>query len=219
MALPGDEAPKVKPALRGVSHELAAYAAAIAGGALLVAAPPAARLPTGVYVATLLALFGVSALYHRVTWDPARRALMKRLDHSTIFLFIAGSYTPLGLLAIGGPTGTAMVSWAWAGAAAGLVQAVFVPRAPKAVTAALYVALGWIVVAYLPAVAGRIDPLGLALLVAGGVLYSVGAAVYARRRPDPVPHVFGYHEVFHALVVVACACHFVAIARVVVQVL
>lgn len=207
---------RVKPALRGVSHQAAFYAAVGAGVTLLLAAPTQrAVAAVAVYVVTLMALFGVSALYHRVQWTEAARARMKRLDHATIFLFIAGSYTPICLLAMAPGPGLTLLSWAWIGAGLGVARAVFWPGAPKPVSAVLYVALGWLVVAYFPLVSAGVGPFGTAALALGGLLYSLGAGVYALQRPDPLPHVFGYHEVFHALVIAACVCHFAAIARVV----
>lgn len=207
---------KVKPALRGVSHQAAFYVAMGAGTTLLLSAPNARAVgAVAVYVLALMALFGVSALYHRVQWTEASRARMKRLDHATIFVFIAGSYTPICLLAMAPEPGWTLLGWAWLGAGLGVARAVFWPGAPKPIAAVLYVALGWLVVAYFPLVSAGVGPLGTAALAAGGVLYSLGALVYAFQRPDPVPHVFGYHEVFHALVIAACVCHFVAIARVV----
>lgn len=205
----------VKPRWRGVSHHWAFYAALLAGGALVAsAAGPRAMVASAIYVATLLALFGVSALYHRVDWGVAARRVMRRLDHSAIFLFIAGSYTPICLLALG-DAGERLLVGVWAGAALGVARAVCWPDAPKVVAASLYVLLGWLVVADLPRLAATLDAGAMAGLVAGGVIYSVGALTYAFRRPDPLPAVFGYHEVFHALVIVACGLHFAVIARLV----
>ena len=206
-----------KPRLRGVSHQAAFFAALGAGAVLLaVSKSPEALMAAGVYVATLLALFGVSALYHRINWDSRRRLLMKRLDHATIFVFIAGSYTPICLLGLEGEAGRQLLTWAWIGAGLGVARAVFWPQAPKPVAAALYVLLGWLSVAYFPALQASLGVAGMGAIAAGGVLFSLGAAVYAFQRPNPVPRVFGYHEVFHALVVVAVACHFAAIMRMVV---
>lgn len=207
------EAP-VKPRLRGVSHHMAFYVALAAGAALVAIATSRAVVAAGVYAATLALLFGVSAAYHRVDWAPGPRALMRRLDHAAIFLFIAGSYTPICLLALG-PAGHGLLAAVWAGAALGVARAVWWPGAPKAIAAALYVALGWLVVLKLPAIAAALGPAAVVPLAAGGALYSVGAVVYALRRPDPAPAVFGYHEVFHALVIVACGLHFGVIARLV----
>ncbi len=207
-----DRAPG-KPLLRGVSHEIAAVAALVAWIGLMLAAPsPRARAAAGVYGATLLALFTISALYHRPTWAPRARLLWRRLDHSAIFLLIAGTYTPFCLL-VGGSAGHALLAVVWVGAAAGVVQAVVWPGAPRPLVAVVYVMLGWIVIPVLPALRLDLGPAFIALLAAGGIAYSLGAAVYALRRPDPFPRVFGYHEVFHALVVVAAVLHFVVVAR------
>ena len=206
-----------KPRWRGVSHQAAFFAAVGAGAVLLaVAEDGRAALAASVYVVTLMALFGVSALYHRIHWNDRARVLMKRLDHATIFVFIAGSYTPICLLALDGPVGTQLLTWAWIGAGLGVARAVFWPHAPKPVAAALYVLLGWMSLAYFPALAAGLGLAGTVAIAVGGLLFSVGAAVYAFQRPDPLPAVFGYHEVFHALVVAAVACHFVAILRMVV---
>jgi hemolysin III len=204
-----------KPLLRGVSHEIAA-GVALAGWIVLaaVAAPGRARLAANVYGASLLTLFLVSALYHRLSWRPTARLLMRRLDHSAIFLLIAGTYTPFCLL-LPPATGHALLAVVWGGAAAGVLRALVWPRAPKAFSAVIYVLLGWVIVPVLPSLRATLGTGGLALLLAGGVMYTVGAAVYATRRPDPFPRVFGYHEVFHALVIAAAACHFAVAASVV----
>lgn len=208
--------PIAKPLWRGVSHHMSFFVAIGAGAVLLALAPSARAFWAGfIYVVSLLALFGVSALYHRIQWSEVARLRMKRLDHATIFVFIAGSYTPICLLALEPGLGWQMLGWVWLGAGLGVARAVFWPGAPKAVSASLYVALGWLVVAYTPSLWQAVGNFGMGALAAGGVLYSVGAAVYAFQRPDPLPRVFGYHEVFHALVVAACVCHFAAIARVV----
>ncbi|WP_235969536.1 PAQR family membrane homeostasis protein TrhA [Anaeromyxobacter diazotrophicus] len=211
-ALPARE----KPLLRGVSHEIAAFAAAAGALALVRAAPtPRAALAAAVYGVTLTALFAVSALYHRPTWRPPARAFMRRLDHSAIFLLIAGTYTPFCLL-LGGSRGLWLLVAVWAGAALGVVQAVFWLHAPKALLAALCVGLGWIIFPLLPELRAAVGLGGVLLLLAGGLAYTAGAAVYALRRPDPAPRVFGYHEVFHALVVIAAVCHYVVVAGAVV---
>lgn len=201
-----------KPLLRGVSHEIAA-GVALAGWIVLalLAGPGRARLAANVYGASLFTLFFVSALYHRPTWRPAARLVMRRLDHSAIFLLIAGTYTPICLL-LPVSTGQRLLSVVWAGAAAGILQSLLWVRAPKALSAAIYVLLGWVVVTALPALRAALGAGAIALLFAGGAAYTLGAIVYATRRPDPFPRVFGYHEVFHALVVAAAACHFAVAA-------
>jgi len=196
-----------KPLLRGVSHEIAAGLALAAWVALAVLAHGASgRAAANVYGASLFTLFAVSALYHRPTWPSRARALMRRLDHSAIYVLIAGTYTPFCLL-LGGERGRALLALVWAGAALGVMQSILWVRAPRAVVAVLTVGLGWAVVPVLPALRGLLGAPGLALLAGGGVLYTLGAVVYASRRPDPFPRVFGYHEVFHALVVAAAALH------------
>jgi hemolysin III len=199
--------PAEKPLLRGVSHEIAAGLALAAWIVLaLLASSARARLAANVYGASLFCLFAVSALYHRPTWPPRARLLMRRLDHSAIFLLIAGTYTPFCLL-LPAASGEPLLAVVWIGAAAGVLQSVVWVRAPKALVAALYVLLGWVVVPVLPALRATLGGGAIALLAAGGAAYTVGAAVYATGRPDPFPRVFGYHEVFHALVIAAAACH------------
>lgn len=207
--------PPQKPLLRGVSHEIAA-AFALAGWVALVREAPGPRavFASAVYGLALTAQFGVSALYHRPRWGTRARLLMRRLDHAAIFLLIAGTYTPVCLLLPDG-RGHALLAAVWAGAAAGMILSVVWPLAPKWLMAALAIALGWALVPLLPALHAAIGPRGLALLLGGGVAYTIGAVVYATRWPDPFPRVFGYHEVFHALVIVAALCHYVAVAGVV----
>ena len=206
--------PHEKPLLRGVSHEVAA-AFALAGWVALVreAPGPRAAFAAAVYGLALTAQFGVSALYHRPSWGDRARLLMRRLDHAAIFLLIAGTYTPVCLLLPAG--GRTLLALVWAAAFAGMILSVLWPLAPKWVMAALAIALGWAVVPMLPALRAAIGGAGLALLLAGGIAYTAGAIVYASRRPDPFPRVFGYHEVFHALVIVAAVCHYVVVAGVV----
>jgi len=204
----------VKPRLRGVVHEYAFFVALVAGAALLVVAPSGkARLAVGLYVLGLAGLLGTSALYHRVTWQrPNVRRWMRRLDHSMIFLLIAGTYTPIALLVLSQPLGSVVLVVIWAGAAGGIVLSLLWPDAPRPVSAAIYISLGWVAIIAMPQLFDRLGALGIALIAVGGLLYSVGAIVYARKRPDPVPTVFGYHEIFHVLVVAAAALHFAVIA-------
>jgi hemolysin III len=202
-----------KPLLRGVSHEIAAGGALAAWIVLALAARSMRGLvAANVYGAALFGLFAVSALYHRPTWAPPARALLRRLDHSAIFLLIAGTYTPLCLL-LGDRRGTVLLAVAWTGAVLGMLQSVLWVRAPKPLVAAIAVALGWVVLPIITRIRGAVGAGGVALLLAGGVVYSFGAVVYATRRPDPSPRVFGYHEVFHALVIVAAALHLAVVAR------
>lgn len=206
-----------KPRLRGVSHH-AAFFASLGAGPMLVAAAAnlQAAIAAFVYALTLAAMFGVSALYHRPTWSDRARQFMRRLDHSAIFLVIAGSYTPICLVALKDGVGPLLLGFIWLGAVLGVARAVFWSHAPKALAALFYVLLGCVVLPFLPQTAVALSPLSNGLLVAGGLLYIVGAVIYATRRPDPVPSIFGYHEVFHALVVLASICHFIAIRQVIV---
>jgi hemolysin III len=201
-----------RPVLRGFFHAVAVWFAVAGALALAIGAPgPRARGAALVYGATLVVLFGTSALYHRIVWSPGAYLVMRRLDHAAIFLLIAGTYTPVGVL-LGGERGHVLLTVVWGGAALGVLRAVLWPRAPKWLAVALYVLLGWCVVPVIPPLHAAIGSLGTALLAAGGAAYTVGAVIYALRRPDPFPRVFGYHELFHVLVVAAAALHFVVAA-------
>jgi hemolysin III len=204
----------LKPRLRGVLHQWAFVSSVPLGVALVVAAEDVrARIAVTVYAVSLVALFGISALYHRVNWRSlTARRWMRRLDHSMIFVVIAGSYTPFALLALHGPLAVAILVAVWAGALGGVVLNLVWSSAPKWLRAMLYVALGWVAVAALPRLAAAIGTGGLTLVALGGVLYTLGAVVYSVKRPDPVPSVFGYHEIFHALVTIAAALQFAVIA-------
>jgi hemolysin III len=203
---------RIKPKLRGVFHELGFYAALGLGVALVLTAEPGrARLAAIVFSSCVAACFGASALYHRPTWRPNVRAWLARLDHAGVYLLIAGTYTPFGLIVMSTGWAVPVLSVVWGGAfAAILVKLVWV-RAPKWLSAAIGVTLGWSgVVAFSQLLA--VPVAGLLLVVGGGILYTVGALVYVRRWPDPVPHVFGYHELFHVLTVAAAGCQYAAIA-------
>jgi hemolysin III len=204
----------IKPRLRGVSHQWAFFASLVAGITLVAAAhSDRARLALTIYAASVAALFGTSAIYHRVNWRSlSARRWMKRLDHSMIFLLIAGTYTPFSLLELKGATATAILVAVWAGAGLGIILNLAWIDAPKWLTAAVYIALGWVAVAAFPQLISNLGLLGTGLLGLGGVLYTAGAVVYALRRPDPIPTVFGYHEVFHALVIAAAAVQYGVIA-------
>jgi hemolysin III len=205
---------KVKPKLRGVFHEYAFPVALLAGVILILAAPSGkAQLAAGIYAFSLAALLGTSALYHRVDWKrPGIRLWVRRLDHSMIFLLIAGTITPFALLILHGAFADAMLIAVWAGAAVGIVVELIWVQAPKWISVAVYVGVGWIGAIAFPAIA--IDAgIGAAILIAvGGVLYTTGAVIYARESPNPNPAVFGYHEIFHVLVLAAATVHFAAIA-------
>jgi hemolysin III len=203
-----------KPRLRGVSHQWAFFVSLVAGAALVLAAPTArATLAAAIYAVSLSALLGVSALYHRVNWvRPAARRWMRRLDHSMIFLLIAGTTTPFCLLVMSEPLASALLVAVWAGAVAGIVVELVWVEAPKWVTTIVYLAVGWIGAFGFPAVVVTAGIGAGALIAVGGVLYTAGAIVYARQRPDPSPATFGYHEIFHVLVIAAAIAHFAAIA-------
>ena len=204
----------VKPRLRGVSHEWAFFVSLVLGAALIVAAKtPKATLAVAIYAVSLSALLGTSALYHRVNWTrPEVRRWMRRLDHSMIFFLIAGTYTPFALLVLNGPLADAILVVVWAGAIAGaIVETIWIDH-PKWVAALIYVSLGSVAAVAFPQLWLDMVITGTLLVAGGGLLYMAGAIVYATQRPDPNPRVFGYHEIFHALVIVAAAAHFTAIA-------
>ena len=180
---------------------------------VLVAGTVRARIALSVYAISLVALFGVSALYHRINWrSVTRRDWMRRLDHSMIFALIAGSYTPFAVLVLHGSLAFAILVAAWAGALVGVAFNLVWRSAPTWLRSALYVGLGWIAVAAAPQLGAAIGLLGMTLVAVGGVLYTMGAVVYAIKRPDPVPAVFGYHELFHVLVIAAAALQYAVIA-------
>src|SRR5436305_7278304 len=204
----------LKPRLRGVFHQWACAGSLPLGVVLVVVAGTArARIALSVYSVSLVALFGASALYHRINWRSLTgRDWMRRLDHSMIFVLIAGSYTPFAMLVLRGPLAIAMLAAVWAGALLGVAFSLVWSDTPAWLRSALYVGLGWIAVAAMPQLEAAIGLLGLALLGLGGVLYTLGAVVYAVKRPDPAPAVFGYHELFHILVIVAAALQYAVIA-------
>ena len=210
-ALPG--LGPVKPRLRGVVHQWSFFVALVAGAVLVILAPDGrATVVAAVYAAALAGLLGTSALYHRVTWRPGVRAWMRRLDHSMIFVLIAGTYTPFAALVLTGSTQVVVLAGVWAGAAAGVVFSLVWIRAPNWLAAIAYVSLGWFACVAAPQLVDRAGIAALVLILGGGVAYTAGAVVYALQRPDPRPAVFGYHEVFHVLVVAAAVIHFVAVA-------
>ncbi len=206
----------VKPLLRGVSHQVSFFVAIVATAVLVVRAGTSpASTAALVFGATLVLLFGTSACYHRISWTPAARQRMRRLDHAAIFMLIAGGYTPLFALVPSPTGGHGALAAIWIGAGVGVVKSLAWPHAPKWLTALLCVAIGWMVIFQ---VMGRTPMVGttcVGLLVASGVTYSVGALVYALKRPDPWPRVFGYHEIFHLLVVVASGFLFAHVSLVI----
>jgi hemolysin III len=206
----------VTPLLRGWLH-LICFFVAIPAGILLIARaePGRARIAVSIYAIGLAALFGVSGTYHRRRWSARWRARLKRMDHGTIFVMIAGTYTPLCLVALGGVAGTLMLVSVWAAAIAGVVLAVVGIAERRLVGALCYIGLGWAAVAIGPALVHRLSGTQLALIVIGGVLYTVGVIVLGTHRPNPFPKVFGYHEIWHVMVVAAAICHYVVISSLV----
>lgn len=212
-------AARAKPLLRGVLHQVSFFVA-LAVGALVVvfAHGTRATVSAAVFAASVAAMLGASALYHRVTWSPTVRQWMRRIDHAGIYVLIAGTYTPVGLIVVHGVLRNIVLAIVWSGAAAAILLKFIWVRAPKWLSAATGLAVGWAGVAAMPQVVQNAGWPAFALLAAGGLAYSAGAVVYAIRRPDPAPDVFGYHELFHALTIVAVACQYVAIAFWVVRV-
>jgi hemolysin III len=201
------------PRLRGVFHEWAFFVSAALGVTLVVTAPGAReRFASAVFAGCLALSFGVSALYHRITWRPAPRRLMRRLDHAAIFLLIAGTYTPFALLVLEGAWRFTILVVVWTGAAAAIALKVVWVDGPGWLSALLGIGLGWTGVIAAPQIYDSVGVWGILLMAAGGIAYTLGAVVYARRRPDPLPAVFGYHEVFHVLTIVAALCNFAVIA-------
>jgi len=201
------------PRLRGISHLYAFYCATVAAACLVVLAPGGvARAVGAVYGAGLCALFGGSALYHRWRWDERWRPILRRIDHSTIFLFIAASYTPVCLLVLSGTLRWVVLVTVWAGSLAGVALSVAWISRPRVLAAAIYVALGWVAIVAFPQLAAALPLAPLILIATGGVLYTAGAVVFAWQRPNPWPSVFGFHEIFHAFVILAAVAHFIALA-------
>jgi hemolysin III len=218
---PGGASPAV-PRLRGTLHAGAFPAAAVAGVVLIALAPAQqARIAAAVYSVTCVTLFGVSAAYHRSPPASRRRSLLARLDHVSILLVIAGTYTPLAVLALHGRTRLSMLAIIWAGTAAGALTRLIWRRAwrpaPGWLITSLFIALGWVAVSVLPQLLQGAGALVLALVLAGGILYSLGAVVHALKRPNPSPQWFGFHEVFHAMTILAYLTQYAAVSLVVYQ--
>jgi hemolysin III len=205
--------PHAKPRMRGMLHLIAFPVSLVAGAVLVlfVAGDATERWGCLIYALASAELFGVSALYHRGHWDARTYALLRRLDHSNIFLMIAGTYTPICLALLDGTARSVVLTIVWVGALAGIVFRVAWLSAPAWLYTPFYVALGWVAVGVLPSLAREGGPGIVALIVAGGLAYSAGGVVYALRRPNPVPGVFGYHEVFHACTLAGYVCHYVAV--------
>lgn len=201
------------PRMRGVLHECGFLASLAAGIALALTASGArAQVAAAIFAASVAAMFGASALFHRVPWSVRWRPWAQRLDHAMINVLIAGTYTPIGLLVLRGDWRVVVLAIVWSGAACAIFLKLVWVGAPGWLAAVIGVALGWVGVVAFPQLLARLGAAGAILLLAGGIFYTAGAIVYALRRPDPAPAVFGYHEVFHALVVAAVVCHYISIA-------
>jgi hemolysin III len=202
-----------KPLLRGVLHEIG-LAVALVAGTLLIAEADGGRASVGAaaFAGSVAVMLAASTLYHRVNWPRGARLWMRRVDHAGIYVLIAGTYTAVGLLALHGTLQVTVLLIVWIGAGFAALMKFCWVRAPKWVSVVTALALGWVGIAAMPQLEASAGTAAVVLLLVGGLAYSVGAIVYARRSPDPVPTVFGYHEVFHALTLVAIACQYVAIA-------
>jgi hemolysin III len=208
----------VRPRLRGTLHQAGFVVSIVVGVAFVVSADGRDVAPSAVFAASAAVMLGVSALYHRVTWSSRARPWMRRADHAGTYLLIAGTYTPVGLLSMHGTLQRVVLGVVWSGAALAILTKLCWVRSPKWLSAVFGLALGWVGVLAFPQLERSAGPGAVAFLGAGGLAYSAGAIVYARRKPDPFPTVFGYHELFHALTLVALACQYVAIAFFVVRV-
>lgn len=208
---------RVKPRLRGVSHAVAFALTPLVAIVLTALAPSGRAMAVALtYSVSLAALLGVSAFYHCLTWDAQTLLLFRRLDHATIFVFIAGTATPLAE-SLEGNARVLLLACAWGGAALGIARAVLWPRAPRLIQVGLYLVVGWAVVPFMGDLYRALGPDKLALIVGGGLLYSVGAVIYGRRWPDPIPHVFGFHEIFHLFTLAAATLHLFVVAGIVSQ--
>jgi len=203
----------IKPRLRGVLHQVAFAASLVTGSVLISLAHGATgHVAAAVYAGSVALLFGTSAAYHRGPWSPRARNVMERLDHSMIFVLIAGSYTPFTLLLLDGWLRWTVFGVVWGGAIGGIIMRNATWQAPRWFQVGLYLALGWVAVGIMPQVLHEGGVAVLVLLAAGGLCYTLGAVVYARKHPDPSPHWFGFHEIFHAFTLAAFACHYVAVS-------
>ncbi|MEO6887015.1 MAG: hemolysin III family protein [Jatrophihabitantaceae bacterium] len=201
--------------MRGWLHAYAAFASLAAGATLIIVAADmrglTAGVATAIYAVTVTLLFGTSALYHRLSWRPQTRMLMKRLDHSMIFVFIAGTYTPLVVLTLHHATAVTILIIVWAGALGGVILQMAWPTAPRWLSVPCYIALGWVAAFVFPDMLHRAGVTAFVLIALGGIVYTIGAVIYGLKKPNPFPGTFGFHEVFHACTLVAAACHYVAI--------
>jgi hemolysin III len=203
---------RVKPRLRGVFHEIAFVAAVVLAVPLALSAEPGrARISAIIFSACLAGCFGMSALYHRPTWRPAIRSRLARLDHAGVYLLIAGTYTPFGLLVMSRTWAIVVLTVVYAGTAAAIGMKLFWAETPKKLSAAIGIGLGWIAVIAVSQLV-KVGATGFSLIIVGGLFYTAGALIYARKRPDPRPALLGYHELFHLCTIAAAACQYAAIA-------
>jgi len=201
------------PRLRGLLHAYAFWFAAVAAAVLVALAPSGeARLAAAIYGAGLCALFAASGLYHRWRWSPRWKPMLRRLDHSTIYVFIAATSTPVALLVLDGTLQVVVLASVWIGAVLGVAFSLAWINAPRAVQAATYLTVGWAGAVAIPALLREVGVAAFVLFLVGGILYTAGATIYAAQRPDPWPRTFGFHELFHLLVIAAAVVHFVAMA-------
>lgn len=205
--------PLSKPLLRGVLHEMG-FAVSLVVGTLLIVGVEGTRrqVAAAVFAGSVAACFGASALYHRVTWTPRLRPWLRRVDHAGVYLLIAGTYTPICLLVLGSAWRLTVLAVVWVCAGVAIAFKFAWVDAPKWLAVAIGLSLGWGGLVVLPQLVVRLNPAAVVLLGVGGLAYTLGAIIYVRRRPDPAPSTFGYHELFHALTIVAVACQYVAIA-------
>ena len=206
----------VKPLLRGHSHQATFfYALGACTILLLYAHSTKAFVSTIIYSLSLIGLFGISALYHRPTWKPNQRMWMRRMDHAAIYVLIAGTFTPICLLALPPLIGIKLLQLVWSAALLGIIQSLFWVTAPKWLASIFYLAVGCLIIPYLPELKAALSTNDLLLIFAGGVSYAIGAIIYALKRPNPYPKVFGYHEIFHLLVIAGAALHFIVIFNII----
>ena len=202
----------IRPMLKGWSHVLAAIAAIVLCPILITVAPAGTRAAAAIFSACVIALFAISATYHVIDWKGSALAFMRRLDHSMIFVVIAATYTPIAAVALPQFEGRMLLGVVWTGAIGGAVLHLFWPEAPRKILVGLYLAVGWAALLVINDIWRELGVAGFILLLAGGLMHSVGGAIYALKRPDPWPTVFGFHEVFHLFVIAGIACHYVVIA-------
>ena len=205
---------KTKPLLRGYSHQAAFFISLGASMVLLLNAQGTKTIiATLIYAISLALLFGISALYHRPTWQPSQRMWMRRLDHASIYIMIAGSSTPICLLALSPMVGIKLLQLVWLAAIFGIIQSLFWVNAPKWLSALMYVTVGSLIIPYFPELKAALSIHDIGYLLSGGIVYILGALIYALKKPDPFPLIFGYHEIFHLLVITGAVMHFLVIHK------